>query len=157
MALLFTFPLFLCSCATIPNGGFYGDISNVGKPGPILGRVQVGEGLLVETIKIDADTEINIQINEDEVGDNESLLFDNVLTIGKFSKWLGSGFTSKENIYYEKRIHDSGKDIFEVNGRQFVVKWKCDYTDARTYLVSDHYEVTVQELFTGEEKKPADE
>ncbi len=111
--------------------------------------------MLVETINIDSGTEINIQINKNE-DESDPLLFDNVLTIGRFSRLLGSGFTGRENIYYEKRINDSGKDIFEISGRKFVVKWKCDYRDARTYLVSDHFEVTLQELLPHQDQRPED-
>ena len=41
--------LALAGCATIPTGGYYGDISKLGTPGEIFGTVQVGEGLLVVT------------------------------------------------------------------------------------------------------------
>ena len=133
--------LFLTACASVPNGGFYGDVTKAGNTGPVLGVVQVGEGMLVRNIKLKPATEINIQINEDD-----PLLFENVLTIGKFSELLGSGFTKKENIYYEKRIHNSGKDFFAVKGKTYLVEWKCDYKDARTHLVSDHYTVTVREF-----------
>jgi len=145
----------VAGCTTIPNGGFYGDVNRVGKPGSVIGTVQVGEGMLVQTLTIDSETEINIQINEDRT-DDDPLLFDNVLTIGKFSEWLGSGFTRKENIYYQKRVYDSGQDIFEVKGRKFLVTWKCDYRDARTYLVSDHYTVSVQELLPLDGAAPAE-
>ena len=53
----------------------------------------------------------------------------------------------KKNIYYQKRIHDSGKDSFMLNARTFLVTWKCDEKDARTHLVSDHYAVNIRELF----------
>ncbi len=138
--------IFLSACATVPNGGYHGTVKTLGIPGPILGAVQVGEGLLVQTIKVDDNTELNIQINEDKV-ESDPLLFDNVLTIGKFSKIVGSGFSKNKNIYYQKRIHDSGKDSFMLNTRTFLVTWKCDEKDARTYPVSDHYAVDVRELF----------
>lgn len=136
----------LSACATVPNGGYHGPVKQLGIPGPILGTVQVGEGLLVQTVKVDDNTELNIQINEDKV-ESDPLLFDNVLTIGSFSRIVGSGFSKKKNIYYQKRIDDSGRDSFTLNTRTFLVTWKCDDKDARTYLVSDHYAVDVRELF----------
>lgn len=148
--------ILLVGCATIPNGGYYGNVDKLGIPGPVLGEVQVGEGMLVQTIKIDKENEINIQINEDK-DEYDQLLFDNILTIGKFSTLLGSGFTGKENIYYQKRISESGKDVFGVNDRQFLVTWECDLKDARTYLLSDHYKVTVCELFPLLKADPANE
>jgi hypothetical protein len=136
----------LAGCATIPNGGIYGPISGIADPGPVLGTVQVGEGMLVQTIQLVPGKNVNIQINKDEPPTDEHLLFENVLTIGQFSRILGSGFTGKKNIYYQKRIHDSGRDFFKAHGNTYLVSWKCDHKDARTYLVSDHYTVTIQKV-----------
>lgn len=136
----------LSSCAIIPNGGYSDPVKTLGIPGPVLGTVQVGEGLLVQTVMIDDHTALNIQINEDKVA-NDPLLFDNVLTIGKFSKVLGSGFSKKKDIVYRKRIHESGKDSFALNDRKYLVTWECNYKDARTYLVPDHYTVAISQLF----------
>lgn len=138
--------LAVIGCATIPNGGHYGDISKLGTPGPVLGQVEISEGMLVDTIHLDDSTSVNIQINEDKPSYSKQPLYENVLTIGKFSKLIGSGFTKKENIYYRKRIYYNGQDVFELNGRHYLVSWNLNYRNPLTYVVADTYTFTIQEL-----------
>jgi hypothetical protein len=145
-------------CATIPNGGYYGDISQLGTPGPVLGAVEVAEGLLVETISLGGGKSVNIQINKDKPTDKELLLHDNVLTIGNFSKVIGSGFSSNKDIYYQKRIYDDGSDVFELAGSNYLVTWKCTFRNPDIELVThkrrrpfihlapDRYTIMIQEL-----------
>lgn len=152
------FCLAVTGCTTIPNGGYYGDISQLGSPGPVLGAVEVSEGMLVETIALGGDKSVNIQINKDRPTDPELPLYDDVLTIGNFSKVIGSGFTGSKNIYYQKRIYDDGSDVFELDGNRYLVTWKCTFRSPliepvarrheRTvaYLAPDRYTIMIQEL-----------
>ena len=134
-------------CATVPTGGYYGDVSELGTPGTVLARMEIGEGMLVETAALDDGRTINLQINKEDVPTGEAL-YPRGLTIGKFSTLLGSGFTGRENIYYRKRIGDQGKDVFEVDGRRYLVIWRCNYRNPLTYAVADYYTVTIQRLYS---------
>ena len=134
-------------CATVPTGGYYGDVSELGTPGTVLARMEIGEGMLVETAALDDGRTINLQINKEDVPTGEAL-YPRVLTIGKFSTLLGSGFTGRENIYYRKRIGDQGKDVFEVDGRRYLVTWNCNYRNPLTYAVADYYTVAIQRLYS---------
>jgi hypothetical protein len=135
------------ACATVPTGGYYGDISELGTPGAVLARLEIGEGMLVETATLDDGRTINLQINKEAVPKGEAL-YPHVLTIGKFSVLLGSGFTGGENIYYRKRIGDQDRDVFEVDGKRYLVTWACNYRNPLTYAVADYYTVTIQRLFS---------
>jgi len=137
----------VAGCATIPTGGYYGDVSEIGTPGEVLGKRELGEGMQVATVRLENGQTINMQINEEDVPAGEAL-YSHVLTIGKFSAILGSGFTGKENIYYRKRIGADGKDIFKVGGRNYLVTWDCNYRNPLTWLVADFYTVTIQRLYS---------
>lgn len=90
--------------------------------------------------------------------DPELPLHDDVLTIGNFSKVIGSGFTSSKNIYYQKRIYDDGSDVFELDGSNYLATWKCTFrnpeikplTHKRRHswrrLPPDRYTIMIQEL-----------
>ena len=103
--------------------------------------------MLVETVTLDDGQTVNLQINEEDVPKGEAL-YPRTLTIGKFSTILGSGFASKENIYYRKRIGNQGKDVFEVAGKRYLVSWECNYSNPLTYMVADFYTVTIQRLYS---------
>ncbi len=137
----------MTACATVPTGGYYGDVSDLGTPGEVLGRVEIGQGMLVETVTLDDGRKINLQINKEDVPKGEAL-YPRVLTIGKFSTILGSGFSGKENIYYRKRIGHYGQDVFEVDGKRYLVTWECNYRNPLTYMVADYYTVTIQRLYS---------
>lgn len=139
--------ILMTGCAAVPTGGYYGDVSELGTPGVVLARLEVGEGMLVETVALDDGQTVNLQINKEDVPEGEAL-YPRVLTIGKFSTILGSGFTGKENIFYRKRIGDQGKDVFEVNGKHYLVTWECNYRNPLTYTVADYYTVTIQRLYS---------
>jgi hypothetical protein len=142
--------LLLAGCASVPNGGYHGDILELGTPGDILAEVRLGEGLLVKTAQLGNDRSVNLQINKEDLPQSDPLYYARTLTIGKFSKIWGSGFTRKENIYYRKRIWYCGKDVFEVDGDQYLVEWQCNYRDPLTYVLADMYTITFRPL----EKKP---
>lgn len=139
------FAMVVAGCASIPTGGYYGDISKLGTPGPVLTTVNVGEGLLVKTLHLDEGRSVNMQITHQDVPPGKAG-FRHVMTIGRFSKVLGSGFTSRKNIHYEKRIDYRGKDVFEVDGARYLVTWACDWKNPVTYAVANVFKVTVQRL-----------
>ena len=62
----------LVGCATIPNGGYHGDISQLGIAGDVLATVNLGEGLLVGTANLDKNRSVNLQINKEDVPDGGS-------------------------------------------------------------------------------------
>ncbi|MDH4316927.1 MAG: hypothetical protein OEV64_00930 [Desulfobulbaceae bacterium] len=138
--------LWFSGCAPVPNGGYYGDISRLGSVGMVLDTVRVGKGLLVETAHLDKNRTVNLQINEEEVPQTEPHLYSRTLTIGKFSKIWGSGFSGPKNIYYRKRIWYNGRDVFDIEGNRYLVEWQCDYRDPITYLLDDMYTVTFRSL-----------
>lgn len=138
---------FMAGCAAVPTGGYYGDVSELGTPGVVLARRDIGQGMLVETVTLDDGATVNLQINKEDVPQGEAL-YPRVLTIGKFSTILGSGFTSRDNIYYRKRIDHQGKDFFELNGKRYLVTWDCNYRNPLTYMVADYYTVTIQRLYS---------
>lgn len=137
----------MAGCAAIPTGGYYGNVSDIGTPGPVLGKMELGEGMMVKTVGLDTGRTINLQINEEDVPEGEAL-YSHVLTIGTFSTLLGSGFTGKENIYYRKRIGSDGRDIFPVDGNNYLVTWDCNYRNPLAWIVADYYTVTIQRLYT---------
>lgn len=147
LLILLTAAVLAAGCATVPTGGYYGDIAELGTPGVILARLEIGEGMLVETAALDDGRTINLQINKEDVPKGEAL-YPRALTIGKFSTLLGSGFTGSENIYYRKRIGDQGQDVFDVDGRRYLVIWRCNYRNPLTYAVADYYTVTIQRLYS---------
>lgn len=81
------------------------------------------EGGLVETVSFDRGPTFNIQITPDNVPEYDYYYYP-VLTIGKFSTWLGSGFTSSSNIYYEALIGPQGSDTFEFNHVLYTIYWQ---------------------------------
>lgn len=137
--------LLAAGCGTIPTGGYHGNLSDLGVAGPVLTTVSVGEGLVVRTLVLDEGRSANIQITHQDVQAGKAG-FRHVMTIGKFSKVLGSGFTSRKNIYYEKRIDYNGRDVFEVAGNRYLVTWECDWKNPVTYAVANVFNVRVQRL-----------
>ena len=135
----------VAGCASVPTGGYHGDISKLGTPGPVLTTVDVGEGLLVRTLGLDEGRRVNIQITHQDVPQGQAG-FRHVMTIGRFSKVLGSGFARRKNIYYEKRIDFRGKDVFEVDGTRYLVTWACDWKNPVTYAIANMFKVSVQRL-----------
>ncbi|MFC1498365.1 hypothetical protein ACFLS1_07860 [Verrucomicrobiota bacterium] len=136
----------LAGCATIPNGGYHGDISKLGTPGDVLATIRLGEGLLVETAQLDNNRSVNLQINKENVPETDPLYYARTLTIGKFSKIFGSGFTKRKNLYYQKRIWYNGKDVFEIDGDRYLVEWRCNYKDPLTYIITDMYVIIFRRL-----------
>ena len=149
----FCFVLF-AGCAAIPNGGNHGDILKLGRPGDLLSSVKLGQGLLVATASLDQGREVNLQVTKEDVPQTEPLKYSRTLTIGKFSKVLGSGFAKKEDIYYRKRIWYKGKDFFEIGSDKYLVEWKCDYSDVRTYLIADIYEIEFRRFYEHASNNP---
>lgn len=145
--LIISILLVLCAgCATIPNGGYAGDISELGVPGDLLCVVNLGEGLLVGTAQLGNGRAVNLQITKEDVPKTDSTYYARTLTIGNFSKIIGSGFTKKENIYYRKRIWYSGKDVFEIDGDKYLVEWHCDFSNPLTYSVADMFRLTFRPI-----------
>ncbi|MEW6078803.1 MAG: hypothetical protein AB1724_13385 [Thermodesulfobacteriota bacterium] len=142
-------------CATAPStGGWHGDVSRLGTPGEVLAEINVGEGMLVETVPLDEGRPINLQINKKEVPKHKPL-YPRVLTIGRFSTVLGSGFARPENIYYSKRIDYQGRDYFETDGRRYLVTWRCDHRHRPADPDPDIYSVRIQRLYPPAESPPA--
>jgi hypothetical protein len=124
-----------CMTLTVPQGGE--------------GTVRVVVGGFVETIEFVDGPTFNIQINDEDVPEGEAL-FPHELTIGKFSKVIGSGFTKRSNIYYRERIdYYSGNDTFSADGGEYRVSWKRNEWDV--FAHTNIYYVTVEQV------QPADE
>jgi len=106
-----TLALSLSGCAVleVPHGGS--------------GRVRIVEGGLVETIMFESGATLNMQITREDSGEYSPLAW-HVLTIGKFSPVIGSGFTRRSNIYYEATIGPYGEDAFWVGDDLYHVNWQ---------------------------------
>ena len=87
------------------------------------GTVTIVEGGLVETMVFDGGATLNIQITKEHEPEYE-YLFQHVLTIGRFSPLIGSGFTKRSNIYYESTIEPHGEDAFVVDREKYHVIWR---------------------------------
>ena len=98
-----------CTALTVSKGGD--------------GTVRIVEGGLVESMVFDGGTTLNIQITQEDVPEYD-YLDQHILTIGKFSPVIGSGFTKRSNIYYESPIGSHGNDAFMVDRETFRVFWK---------------------------------
>jgi hypothetical protein len=110
-----------CASHTIPDHrGVAPDGAPV--PGYYGQTVRVVTGGLVETVELDEGRPLNLQINVEDLRPDEAG-FPHQLTIGRFSKWLGSGFAHGGNIYYRKRIDIEGVDTFQVEGITHYVRW----------------------------------
>jgi hypothetical protein len=157
LSLIAVIPLILSGCSTIPNGGFVGDVSKMGLvPGVELDTIRLGKGLLVQDVMLDPDLVVQAQISKDELEKYEDQTqFEQILTIGRFSKILGSGFAKKKDIFYRKRIWHSGRDIFEVDGGRYLVEWTLNVNDPITYLVADMYTLTFRPLHERAPESPA--
>jgi len=141
------FTLGLAACAAVPNGGYHGDLAKFGTPGEVLDRVIVGKGLFVATAHLDKNRSVNLQITrEDEPSyagtKDHPILYNRTLTIGKFSKILGSGFSSAEDIYYRKRIWYDGKDVFRIGDDWYLVEWEYRYRDPVSYIITDMFTIS---------------
>jgi hypothetical protein len=99
-----------------PVPGYYGQ------------TVRVVTGSLVETIELDEGRPLNLQVNVEDLRQGETG-FPHQLTIGHFSRWLGSGFARGQNIYYRKRIDTEGVDTFQVDGITHYVRWTMTSQD----------------------------
>ena len=103
---------------------------------------------LVETVELEPGVTVNIQINEKESNPlNKSYptpeeSADQDMTIGKFSKVIGSGFSKKKNIYFRKGIYNSGSDYFTVSNKKYKVSWELDYWAFMSWFINDVYDVT---------------
>jgi len=120
-----------CASLSVPPGGS--------------GNVVIVEGGLVETMVFSGKTTLNIQITSEHEPQYEYLVMP-VLTIGRYSPVIGSGFTSRENIYYESTIGASGTDFFEVGPESYRVQWEeIDVLPGRRHPVSV-FSVTVEQV-----------
>jgi len=116
-----------CASNTIPDDrGVAPNGASV--PGYHGQTVRVVTGGLVETITLDEDRPLNLQINVEDLRPGEAG-FPHQLTIGRFSKWLGSGFAHGQDIYYRKRIDTEGADTFQVDGITHYVRWTMTSRD----------------------------
>ncbi len=141
--------LFACGCATSslpprpdPDGEKYTAITTI----------RVLRNGFVETVELESGVEVNIQINEKDPNPlNKSYptpeeSADQDMTIGKFSKVIGSGFSKKKNIYFRKGIYNSGSDYFTVDDVKYKVEWDLDYWAFMSWFVNDVYDVTFYKL-----------
>ncbi len=114
------------------------------------GTVKIVEGGLVETISFEDGPTFNIQITEKEVPEG-TFHFPHVLTIGKFSTLVGSGFTKRSNIYYESRIGPRGHDTFEVGKGKYRVGWKRLGLIHWTESTGSVFSVTIEQSVTADD------
>ena len=143
----------LTGCGTIPNGGFYTDNPEHGTPGPVLSTITLGRGLLVQDAQLDNGRVVQAQISRDEVESyQDQTLYEQVLTIGHFSKVIGSGFSKKKDIFYRKRIWRNGRDVFYLDGAPYLVEWRLNYKHPITYIVDDMYTLDFRSFLPPKEK-----
>jgi hypothetical protein len=116
-----------CASHTIPD---HRGVAPNGAPVPgYYGQtVRVVTGGLVETIELDEDRPLNLQINVEDLRPGE-VGFPHQLTIGRFSRWLGSGFAHGQDIYYQRSIDTEGVDTFQVDGITHYVRWTMTSSD----------------------------
>lgn len=110
------------------------------------GTVEIIEGGLVETIEFEGGESLNIQITKEHVP-GYKYLAQHVLTIGKFSPIIGSGFSRRSNIYYESIIGDQGHDTFNAGNIQYNVLWKeIEVIPGHKNNTTSIYSVTIKQL-----------
>ncbi len=97
-----------CRAIAVPEGG-------TGSAGMLTGG-------FVETMRFANGRTLNMQVTEEEVPVGEAG-FPHVLTIGRFSPLIGSGFSARRNIYYQEQIGSRGSDTFKVEGEEYRVRW----------------------------------
>lgn len=68
------------------------------------------------------------------------------LNIGKFSRFLGSGFTRSRDKYYHARISSDGTDVFSHRGVAYRVSWRVPWERPETYMLKNSFQVTVEEI-----------
>jgi hypothetical protein len=109
------------------------------------GTVKIIEGGLVETMVFDGRVTLNIQITKEHKPKYEHPV-QHVLTIGKFSPIIGSGFTKRSNIYYESKIGLHGQDTFEVDRKKYHVLWReVDVIPGPKHSVTSVFSVTIEQ------------
>jgi hypothetical protein len=116
-----------CASHTIPDQHGMAP-SQAPMPGYYGQTVRVVTGGLVETIELDEGRPLNLQINVEDLRPGEAG-FPHQLTIGRFSRWLGSGFARGRNTYYRKRIDTEGAETFQVDGITHYVRWTMTSSD----------------------------
>jgi hypothetical protein len=130
-------------CATTGRDGRRRD-PVAGATGALLGRVQLAEGMLTELIDLAPGRSVRLQVTTEPAspgrGHRPSLL-----TIGRFSPILGSGFTRRKNIFFKSRLGAYGSDIFNVDGVPYHVNWKWEFPHPVTVLVSNLYTIEIHE------------
>ncbi len=136
---------FLSACLTPLPSSPPVDIQTVDRTlgGDTLSRARIMQGGLVKTMQLDDGRSINVQINKEDVPKNEAL-YSRTMTIGAFSKILGSGFTKKKDLAFKKRIGNIGQDTFTLDGIIYQVTWRRDNWDVTSLLVSDIYTVVMR-------------
>lgn len=143
---VFSGTLFLSGCfASIYNAPLANTAQiNAALQNPARVTQKVVDGGLVSTFNLDDGQYVNLQINKYQRPSNSHAYsakdfgYEHTLTIGHFSKMLGSGFSKKSNIFYKKKIRSSGQDTFQLGVDTFRITWYL--IDARYYNV---YEVVI--------------
>jgi hypothetical protein len=110
------------------------------------GTVGLMTGGFVETMQFANGRTFNIQVTEDELPEGE-VGYPHVLTIGRYSTLMGSGFAVRSNIYYEARIGPYGSDTFSVADEEYRVQWHS--SNYRTVLDPER---TIFEVSIGREQ-----
>lgn len=107
--------------------------------------LRIVEGGLVESLAFGGSTSLNIQITRENMPEYKCLDPD-ILTIGRFSPVLGSGFSSRSDIYYESPINTFGEDIFMVGQEQYRVIWiQIDSIPGHRHS-TNIYSITIQQV-----------
>ncbi|HEC13078.1 MAG TPA: hypothetical protein ENI80_07470 [Acidiferrobacteraceae bacterium] len=105
---------------------------------------QVTEGRLVATFNLDGGRYVNLQINKYKYPINShgyswgEYGYGHTMTIGHFSKVLGSGFRKESTIFFKKRIADRGQDTFLLEGTTYRATWHLV-----SVFYNGRYEVTI--------------
>jgi hypothetical protein len=87
------------------------------------GNVTVVAGGLVESIAFANGITLNIQITREHLPE-KGYLGQHILTIGRFSPIIGSGFAKRSNIYYEAPIWAYGEDDFMAGSDMYRIFWR---------------------------------
>lgn len=143
LILVFFIALFLSGCAaSLQNAPSANDAQiNAALKNPARVNHQVTKGGFVETFNLDAGQYVDVQINKYQHSSNshayspDNFGYEQTLTVGHFSKVLGSGFSKKSNIFFKKKIRSSGQDTFRLGEMIYRVTWYL--VDARYFGVYD--------------------
>lgn len=108
--------------------------------------VRLVEGGLVETLVFGGRTTLNMQVTLLEDDETDVYFAKKILTIGNFSPVIGSGFTSRSNIYFEAEIGSYGQARFDVGQEKFHIIWKEIGATLKGNRYASIFSVTVDQV-----------